>query len=131
MTELEIWNLLKKRALETDLDWAIFYYKEEKVHFLPCTSDPDIDRHKIRENIHYGIPHLIVHIYKSQKNLTFNGIEVMAVDIVEDGEVKAVCFNSDYLRKKQRRPTKEELIASVEELEGALRGKIKSEYKKD
>lgn len=71
MTEIEIWNILKKRALETDLDWAIFYYK------------------------------------------------------------KAVYFNSDYLRKKQRRPTKEELIASVEELEGALRGKIKSEYKKD
>lgn len=124
MTELQTWELLKQEAMTTNLDFAIFYYKDGKAHFIPCSSDSDIDLKVAQYGIKYGVPHLFVHFYKGQKNLTFNGIEVMAVDILENGKIKNVAFTSDYLKKKTPRPSKEELIKSVAELEGALKGKI-------
>lgn len=126
MTELQTWELLKQKAITTKLDFAIFYYKEGQIHLVPCSSNSDIQEQKVKYQLYHGIPQLIIHIDNGQKNLSYNGIELMAVDILENNHIKNVYYNSDFLRKKQPKATMAELVKSVKELEGALKSSIQN-----
>jgi hypothetical protein len=106
--------------------FALYYENPEKKICLEVFNS--YRELKKRGSIPYGVKHLIVKTENTNRVLVYNGIEIMAVDSLSDGRVSNKYFNGDFLSKKARKISKEDLASSVNEIEASLKNAIHDSF---
>jgi hypothetical protein len=125
VSETDIYIALKNKAMSSNLDWAILHFEGDQINVIECFSNESITESRIKHDIRFGIPHLIINLMGGHKNLVFNGVELIIVDYVEKGILKNKYFNSNFSSSKTI-ISESQLRASVSEIEAALSSEVEN-----